>query len=129
MAIFDMTKAPIKETMNFRVPPEGPKAIPLYLDFTAAGEYDIDLTTIETNGQFSMVQTIYVDNSSTASAMSIVFPDIQQTIVANGHTEGYYPVLGLNPTHIQISSAANAILIVHLINSPIPGVVWAATHP
>ena len=119
----------IKDTYNFEVPCEGAKVIPLLLDFSAFTEYDIDLTQLEQQGRFSMLQTVFIDLSDTASALVVVVTDVLQQIVANGHTQGYYPVLVPNPSKLQIQCLSGQVERVHLINVPIAGVVWAATHP
>ena len=121
----------IADTYNFMVPCEGAMVIPLTLDFGAFTEYDLDLSQFEQQGRFSMVQSIFVDLSDTASAMSIVVDPngVNQNIVANGHTQGYYTVLAPNPTQITFACNSAQIEKVHLVNAPVAGVVWAATHP
>ena len=114
-----------KTIYNFRVPPEGAKVIPVLLDFTADTVYTLDLSQMEQQGRFSQLQAIYIDLSQTDSALTILVVDVQQTIVAKGRTDGYYAVLASNPTMLTFTSSANAIIFVHLINAPIPGVTWA----
>jgi hypothetical protein len=129
MAKFSVNSSPKYSTMNFREPCEGAAVLVLDFDFTTAGSYDVDLSGIENSKEFSMVQSIYIDNSDTDSAMVISINGTRQRIVANGRTCGYYSVLCPNPTLFNVASAANALKTVHFINSPIPGNVWAATKP
>ena len=121
----------VQETFNFSVPCEGAKVIPLLLDFSVDSEFDLDLSLFENQSRFTMLQTIYVDLSDTASPMVIVLDPsgLKQTIVAMGHTEGYYTVLVPNPSKVTLACASGQAERVHLINVPIAGVVWAATHP
>lgn len=99
--------------------------IPLVLDFTKDTVYTLQLAQLEQQTRFSMLQSIYADLSQTDSAVTINIADVNQTIVAKGRTDGYYSVMNPNPSTITFTSAANAILTVHLCNSPIPGVAWA----
>ena len=119
----------IKDTYNFEVPCEGAKVIPLLLDFSAFTEYDIDLSQLESQSRFSMLQTIFIDLSDTATALVVIVTDVLQQIVANGHTQGYYPILVPNPSKLQIQCLSGQVERLHLINVPIAGSVWAATHP
>lgn len=121
----------IADTYNFMVPCEGAMCIPLVLDFSSFAEFDLDLSQFEQQGRFSMVQSLFIDLSDTASAMVVVIDPagVKQTIVANGNTQGYYTVLAPNPTKITFSCASGQVERVHLVNAPIAGVVWAATHP
>lgn len=118
-------------TYNFDAPCEGAKTIPLLLDFGAFTEYDVDCSQLTQQSQISMIQTIFVDTSNNAAAMVIaVDPNgINQVIVANGNTQGYYPILAPNPLLITFSSTSGVVQKVQLINAPIAGSVWAATHP
>jgi hypothetical protein len=112
---------------NQRNPKEGPKVIPLNLDFAALVTYTIDLTTQQYQTRISMVQTVYVDASGTDSQIEITVRNVNQVIIAKGRTQGYYSILAPAPTILDISSLADAIVPVHLINVPIAGAVWPTT--
>lgn len=120
-----------QKTYNFEVPCEGAKVLPIVLDFATFAEVDIDLLQFEQDSQLSMVQTVFIDNSVSAAAMVLVIDPagINQTIVANGNTQGYYPILAPNPTLLQFFSQSGVAQRIQLVNVPIAGVVWPATHP
>lgn len=114
---------------NQQVPDEGPKAIPLLLDFSGSvGNYTLDFLVQQQQGFFSMLQTIYVDNSQGTNDVTITLNISNQKIVAKAGTQGYYSVLCPNPIRLTFSSAINGVIVpVFLINVPISGMVWSAT--
>lgn len=119
------------KTFNFEVPCEGAKTLPLSLDLATFAEVDIDLSQLVDNAQMSMVQTLFIDNSANAAALLVIVDPngVNQSIVANPNTQGYYPILLPNPALLQFLSQGGVVVRVQLINVPIAGVVWAATHP
>lgn len=113
---------------NQAIPTEGPKAIPLVLDFSAANNegIEVDLTMFEQQARMSMVQTLYIDMSQAANPLTVNCNDSGQKIVAKVGTQGYYNVLVPNPAKFRFESVQGSTdnLPVYLINVPIPGVVW-----
>lgn len=116
-------------TRNQVIPDEGPKAIPLVLDFSSsAGDpIEIDAQYLQSLGRFSMLQTIFVDMSDAANNLTIKVNGSGQKIVAKVGTQGYYSVLAPNPFKLvfETSPGGTDNLPLYLINVPIPGVVWS----
>ena len=113
---------------NQNIPSEGPRAIPLNLDFTnATGQpsYTVDLSVVQQQTRLSMVQTVFIDLSGTDSQLAIKVNGTNQIVIAKGRTQGYYSLLAPAPTKLEITSLANAIVPVALINVPIAGTIWA----
>lgn len=104
---------------------EGPRTIPLILDFTTHDSYIIDISQLEQTGKMSMVQTVYIDLSGTDLALLITVRGTGQQIKAKGRTQGFYPVLAPNPTSLTATQPAGAAIPIQLINVPIVGTVWA----
>lgn len=124
----NVSNAPVSEIMNFRVPCEGAKVIPLQLDFSIPpdGIFTLDLTQLEQQARFTMLQAIYVNMSGAGGDLTINVVDVRQVLIAKNNTQGFYAPLAPNPTVITFAiSAGTPIITVHLINAPIPGVVWA----
>lgn len=121
----------VNRTYNFEVPCEGAETIPINLDFATFAEIDVDLSQLVDQAKFSMLQTIFIDNSAAGAAfVAIIDPNgINQTIVTNANTQGYFPVLAPNPTLLKFQSQAGVVIRIQLINAPIAAAVWAATHP
>ena len=113
---------------NQLIPSEGPKAIPLLLDFTSTGTYTLSLLLTEQTGFISMVQTIYIDLSNTANSLKVTIKGSGQIIKAAAGTQGYYPVLCPNPVDLQFDSTTpgDNPIPVFLINVPVAGVTWTS---
>lgn len=124
----------ISLTNNQTVPAEGPKCIPLVVNFQtpANSEQDLDLLLTEQQGYMTMIQTVFIDMSGSANTLSIVIKGSNQVIVAKAHTQGYYPVLCPNPSGFRFllsnggAPATGDLVPVFLINVPIAGVQWAS---
>ena len=114
---------------NQTIPDEGPKAIPIRLDFSVAGgsitSYSIDLLITQERALLTMVQTLYIDLSTAVNDLIVTVGGSNQIIQAEAGTQGYYPVLCPNPPKFQFDVAAPGdVDTVFLINVPIAGVVW-----
>lgn len=113
------------QVANQEIPTEGPRAIPLLLDFSVLASYLIDLLSQQQQTRISMVQTVYIDLKDFDQALTVKVEGIGQVIKAKGRTQGYYPILGTAPTKLTIASTAAGIVPVTLLNVPIAGSVWA----
>jgi hypothetical protein len=124
----DQNSLGCKPILNQTVPDEGPKVIPLILNFSGAvTEYDLDLLLQQEQTLISMIQTVFVDLSEASNdlQMTIGVGTVNQTIDAKAGSQGYYPVLCPNPPKINFSvETGGDIVKVFLINVPIAGVVW-----
>lgn len=108
------------------LPQEGPKGIPLILDFGANASYSVDLTNILATAYISMLQTLFIDLSDPAlSNVSVDTGVSVQTITAKAQTQGYYNALIPNPPKLTFRSTGGAgVARIILINVAIPGSVW-----
>jgi hypothetical protein len=112
---------------NQQVPNEGPKAIPLLLNFAAAASFDLDLTLTQEQGYISMIQTLFIDMSEASDPLIVTVNGTNQKIMAAIGTQGYYSVLCPNPPRFTFANASGSDVIpLFLINAPIPGVVWSS---
>jgi hypothetical protein len=128
MAVINQQTVQVSLPQNQQVPNEGPKAIPLLLNFVTVASYSLDLTYIQESGQISMVQTLFIDASTATADLVVTVNGTNQKIVAAAGTQGYYPVLCPNPPKFAFVNTSGADVIpVFLINAPISGVVWSTT--
>lgn len=132
MGLLNQNALSIQLPTNQQLPDEGPKAIPVRLDFTPSSPatltYVLDLELIWSQAKISMIQTIFIDNSQNSNALSVTVNGTGQIIVAAANTQGYYAVLCPNPPKLSFSSASSSVaLVVFLINIPISGVVWSVS--
>ncbi len=120
MATAQLTPIPptiLERTLG--MPPEGPKCIPITLDFSVVATYSLDYSNMGYRGFMSMVQTIWVDNSLSADPFLIIVPATNQTIKVPAGVQDYYAVMVPNPVKISFSSASSAVCVVLLINFPV----------
>jgi hypothetical protein len=112
--------------LNAVVPPEGPKALPLVLDFTSVASILVDLTITTAQGKISTVQMIWADNSTNAALLTIaVSPGTQQTIKVPPGAQGWFPVMATNRPKLTFSTTAGAGQItVILLNVPVAQGQW-----
>ena len=108
---------------GLQVPPEGPKAIPLILDFSVTNEYDLNLQNMVQRNFISQVQALWVDNSANASSLTINFPGLQSVIIGGGR-QGYVNVLCPNPPVMSFVSAGGVISKIVLLNYPVTNATW-----
>jgi hypothetical protein len=114
-------------TPNQTIPKdEGPKVIPLILDFSSIDTWDLDGQMLGALTQFSMVQTLFIDMNGQANPLTVTINGSGQKIIVKTNTQGYYNVLCPNPFKIRFEqSAGGGIAVpVYLINTAIPGAVW-----
>lgn len=110
--------------MNQMLPEEGPRSIPLLLDFTAFATYELDAELLQARGFLSMVQSLFVDASG-GKDIVVTINGTGQVIIAKKDTQGYYSVLVPNPVRMTFTSTGGVAGVrIFLINVPVPGVVW-----
>jgi hypothetical protein len=101
------------------MPAEGPKAIPINLDFTSETAYTFDYTSMQQRTFISMVQTVWVDNSLSAAVLTITIPSSQQTLKIPAGIQGYFTVICPNPVKISFGSTGGVVCQVTLLNFPV----------
>lgn len=123
----NLTASPV---VNQIIPDEGPKAVPILLDFSGAQiSYTLNLLLQQQGALISMVQTVFIDLSNAAHDLLITagVNVLNQVIHAKAGTQGYYPILCPSPPQITFTAGAlGDVVPVVLINIPIAGVVWTA---
>jgi len=113
---------------NALIPKEGPKAVPFTFDFVAQASYSIDLQNQQSRHVFSMIQTMWIDNSGNTQPVSITFDVIGQNVKFGPGWQGYFPVMVVNPPRFTISSAGGQTTKIVLLNVPFPAGSWGTTQ-
>lgn len=109
------------------MPQGGPKCIPVLLDFTVQDSYSIDLSNLGIRSFIDMVQTVFVDLSTSAIGMTVDCPTSRQTLKIKPGTQGYYPILCPNPIKLTFTCVGGpADAKVELLNFPVPPGQWSA---
>lgn len=123
------TSLQIPDVTSRLVPAEGPKVIPVRLDFTGAIlSYTLDLTIPFQATQISIIQTMFIDLSDpSCNGLTIQTSQLSvQKIVAKSNTQGYYQCQVPNPPKFTFTApSGGGVAQVLLMNIDIPGMVWA----
>lgn len=108
-------------------PPEGPTAIPVPLDFTLATKYTLNMQNVISRNFFSMLQSVFIDNSNNPASITLEFDNTSQPLTLEGGEQGYLQVLCQNPAVISFSSTGDVSdVAVYLLNFPVVNCVWVA---
>lgn len=111
--------------LGLTVPPEGPRSVPLPLDFTKTNQYQLNLQNMVSRNFISMIQALWVDNSQNPATLTISLPQTGQNIIFEPGEQGYVNVLSPNPPIINFLSTGNvAGVFVELLNYPVTNAVW-----
>jgi hypothetical protein len=114
---------------NLGMPAEGPRMIPLPLDFTANDSYDLDISNMQTRGgaaSLAMVQAVFIDNFDSGVAIQILVNTGQQRLIVAGGSQAYLPILVPNPARFTFTSPGGAATVkVFLLNFPVPPEIWS----
>jgi len=111
---------------NGYAPAQGPKALPIEVDFTGSASQTFNLLQEETQGQIQNIQSVFVDNSDNANPLTILFAITQQRIVVPAGAQGIWPVICAEQVQFTVSTNAGDGLQVMLIllNVPMPLTQW-----
>lgn len=104
---------------NGYAPMQGPKALPITLDFTAVQEIRFDLLLEETNGVIQYIQSIWVDNADNLSPLILTFSQTQQRLVIPAGAQGAWPVITPDQTQVRAQTVGGVVCQVILLNVPL----------
>jgi len=111
---------------NDKIAEGGPIAYPVNLDFTAQTAYQLDMSQLLHLTYLDFVQTLYVDTNGASGPVTITVRGVNQKLVIQANTQGYYPILGNSPLVLDfVSALANSVVKVILFNNPISPGQWA----
>lgn len=115
------------ETSNHALPPEGSRALPVLLDFTAYNSYSIDFGHASQQARISFIQSVFIDLSGSDVGLTLLVYGTNQVIQAKARTQGYYQILVPNPPQfLATCTGGPANVPLFFCNMPIPGVTWAS---
>lgn len=109
---------------NALVPDEGPKIVPINLEFGAIASYEIDLTLSISQRKIRIVQGIYIDNSQNSNPFTIEAQASKQRITVQPGAQGYYPLLAGQFPRFTCSSNGTALVYIAFLNVPVPALQW-----
>lgn len=115
------------QTLSFGcMPKEGAVTLPIDLDFQATTQVILDAQNIQARGEFSQLQTIYVDNSLNLQPLVITLNVTRQRIQIPKQSCAYLSVLTPNVRNIQFDTTGAVVIPAQLMNFFLPTHVWPA---
>ena len=115
----------IQNVLTGGMPCEGAKVLPYVMDFSAASQYDFDLTGQYQGNQFTTLQCAYIDNSANGSSLTISMNVTNQTIVVPKNSCGYFTLVMPAPPKLSVTTAGLVKVYMALMNFYIPPTVWS----
>lgn len=109
---------------NQTTPDEGPKAVPVRVDFSVDQNWALDLSVQSNMAILRAVQSMFVDNSLNPAALYIQATTLRQTIVVPPFSQGYIPILAVTPTKLVLNSTGGVVVMLHFLNVPMPLHIW-----
>ena len=107
---------------------DGPRAVSYLVPVPAAGEILVDLTSAQMRDVISGVQTIFVDNSAFATALTIICGIGRQRLVIPPNAQAYLPILLGDTGQLSFSRVGAAgDTRVQFLNVQVPSIVWKVT--
>jgi hypothetical protein len=109
---------------NALVPAEGPKTVPLQLDFRSNTSAIVDFTLASMQQQITSIQSVWVDNFANTADLTITVDNTQQVIHVPARSQGSFPVIAARAPKITVATTGAVVVPMQFLNVPIPSAVW-----
>lgn len=129
MRVFGTQKALELGTFNGLVPADGPKSLPITIDFSVDPVWKVDLTQQTNLKIVNFIQCVFVDNSQNTEPLYIQTETVRQQIVIPPFSQGYVPILAARPPVLNMQTAGGIAITFHFLNVPMPLAIWSVTSP
>lgn len=111
---------------NGPIPKEGPKCVPIGLDFSAQNTYNIDFTMLQQRGFLSEIQAVFIDNFSNAQPVTLTVNGTNQRVVCPPLSQGIFPLFCPNPPRFVAQTTGMVAVGMQFLNVPITCLTWNA---
>lgn len=116
------------KTAAFSMPENGAITLPVDDVIPASGTFSDDMFLEQSLGILPTIQSVYIDNSQNAVAISILFLATQQRITARPRSQGYYQVWEqTGAMNYQVIGAAGSVIDIIFSNFPCVTNTWDTT--
>lgn len=116
----------IMQALLNKSPKEGPRYVPMALDFATVTAWSVDLTPYVQGGQLSAIQSFFIDNSQNTAPITIAMGiGGGQTIQLNAGQQGWVSCLLNNNPQFVIASTGTAATV-FACNFQMFNAVWDA---
>lgn len=112
---------------NGRFPTQGPKVVPVPLDFSLQQSFTIDLTQSARLKQIDIIQGVFFDNSLNTTPLTIVTKTTNQNLSCPGSSQGYLPLFAGDTPIFTVTCQGGHRATIFFNNIPLPAAVWPAT--
>ena len=117
--ISQLASGPVALERTLGIPSEGPRCVPLQLDFTSVTTLELDYGNMQARAFLGMCQTLWVDNSLSAVILRIEIPNTAQVLKIPAGVQGYFTCLCPNPIRMTFISTGGVVCQVTLCNFPV----------
>lgn len=114
---------------NAIIPAEGPKALPVDLDFELAGSWAIDLSQAFALKVISLIQAVYIDNSKNPNALELSVDSSRHSVTCPPYSQAFFPLLAPKDTKLTVASGLTGRARVFFLNIPVSPQVWGSKAP
>ena len=127
MSTINVRGLALQAVQNTFSPPEGPKALPLALDFATDPQPFLYVADLYNHGPgypgLSGLQTLYVDNTNGAGDMTVNVEGSGQKLKIKAGMQGFYPVISPKQGRI-IFTGSGGLVTVLLLNFTVAAYEW-----
>lgn len=107
------------------IPCEGPKTIPILIDFSLGNTFTADLSVIQNLAFITCVETVFIDNSQNTAPLKVsTSPNTKQDLYIPAGAQAYLPILQTNPAVLTFFTTTALKIMVQLLNFYVPPFVW-----
>jgi hypothetical protein len=111
---------------NGPIPKEGPKVVPVSVNFATNNTFPIDFTLLFQRGVLSEIQAVWIDNTGNNANVTLTNLQTNQVIDVPAGFQGTVPVFASNPPQFKAQSAGNGPVQFMFLNVPIISQNWNA---
>lgn len=118
-------KQPSQSVRNATVPAEGPKCVPLLIDFHSGSTNQlVDMTSDNDFKILTVIQGIFIDNSTSTSKTVITVAGSQQVISCPAGWQGFFPLFAPIPCKFTVQNTGGTDIWITLYNMAMPASAW-----
>lgn len=105
-------------TNNNRYPKEGPKTLPVFLEFSGVETRAIDLLLPVQQGKISVVQGVLINNFD-GPDIELIVDEVDQRLTIKAGAQGSYQLLTPENPRFTINANGPGAVRLHFVNFPI----------
>lgn len=108
------------------MPPGASKSLKYPFTLPANGQLTFDLQQQQASGQIENIQSVFIDNSGNASAITLYSSGPNFNVVCPPYSQGMFPILVSSVARFVLSGSGSGAL--YFLNVPMPLSVWPVAN-